>query len=31
MELRDGLILGSACEAGEVFRAVTGRRSMREL
>ena len=31
MQLRDGLILGSACEAGEVFRAVTGRRSMREL
>ena len=31
MELRGGLILGSACEAGEVFRAITGRRSMREL
>ncbi len=31
MELREGLLLGSACEAGELFRAVTGRRSMREL
>ncbi len=31
MELREGLIVGSACEAGEVFRALTGRRSMREL
>jgi len=31
MELRGGLLVGSACEAGEVFRAVTGRRSMREL
>ena len=31
MELREGLIVGSACEAGEVFRGITGRRSMREL
>ena len=31
MELRDGLIVGSACESGELFKAIVGRRSMREL
>jgi len=31
MRHRDGLIIGSACEAGEIFRTVTERRSTLEL
>ncbi len=31
VRLREGLLIGSACENGEIFRAVSGRRSWREL
>ena len=31
MRLREGLLVGAACESGEFFRAVTARRSDREL
>ncbi len=31
MELREGLLIGAACESGEFFRAVSGHRSDREL
>ncbi len=31
VRLRDGLLIGSACENGEIYRAVSSRRSWREL